>query len=120
MKRVVSTLLGAALLLGSTSLTFAAKEGELLVWIGTNRDEAALQSVIGITPRLTAELRIRPMGLQVSVQGGSGKLLPQGGLQEDEEHGQGSPGLLAEVSDRLLDPPLQPFIAGHRIRFGDR
>jgi len=55
MKRVVSTLLGAALLLGSTSLTFAAKEGELLVWIGTNRDEAALQSVLD---KFTADLGI--------------------------------------------------------------
>jgi maltose/maltodextrin transport system substrate-binding protein len=55
MKRVVSTVLGAALLLGSTSLTFAAKEGELLVWIGTNRDEAALQSVLD---KFTADLGI--------------------------------------------------------------
>ena len=55
MKRVVSTFLGAALLLGSTSLTFAAKEGELLVWIGTNRDEAALQTVLD---KFTADLGI--------------------------------------------------------------
>ena len=46
MRVVVSTFVGAALLLGSTSLSFAAKEGEILVWIGTNRDEAALQSVL--------------------------------------------------------------------------
>ncbi len=55
MKKVVSIFMGAALLLGSTSLTFAAKEGELLVWIGTNRDEAALQSVLD---KFTADLGI--------------------------------------------------------------
>ncbi len=55
MKKVVSTIVGAALLLGSTSLTFAAKEGELLVWIGTNRDEAALQTVLD---KFTEELGI--------------------------------------------------------------
>jgi maltose/maltodextrin transport system substrate-binding protein len=55
MKRYISIGLGAALLLGSTSLTFAAKEGELLVWIGTNRDEAALQSVLD---KFTADLGI--------------------------------------------------------------
>lgn len=46
MKRTVSALLGAALLLGSTSMTFALEEGELLIWLGTNRDEAALQAVV--------------------------------------------------------------------------
>jgi maltose/maltodextrin transport system substrate-binding protein len=55
MRLVVSTLVGAALLLGSTSLTFAAKEGEILVWIGTNRDEAALQSILD---KFTADLGI--------------------------------------------------------------
>jgi maltose/maltodextrin transport system substrate-binding protein len=55
MKVVVSTFVGAALLLGSTSLTFAAKEGEILVWIGTNRDEAALQSILD---KFTADLGI--------------------------------------------------------------
>src|SRR5262245_10562904 len=55
MKRVVTTFLGAALLLSSTSLTFAAKEGELLVWVGTNRDEAALQTILD---KFTADLGI--------------------------------------------------------------
>jgi maltose/maltodextrin transport system substrate-binding protein len=55
MRLVVTTLVGAALLLGSTSLTFAAKEGEILVWIGTNRDEAALQSILD---KFTADLGI--------------------------------------------------------------
>lgn len=55
MKRVVTTFLGAAVLLTSTSLTFAAKEGELLVWVGTNRDEAALQTVLD---KFTADLGI--------------------------------------------------------------
>jgi maltose/maltodextrin transport system substrate-binding protein len=55
MKRVVSTFLGAALVLGSTTLSFAAKEGELLVWIGTNRDEAALQTVLD---KFTADLGV--------------------------------------------------------------
>ena len=55
MKSFVSVTLGAALLLGSTSLTFAAKEGELLIWIGTNRDEAALQTVLD---KFTADLGI--------------------------------------------------------------
>jgi maltose/maltodextrin transport system substrate-binding protein len=55
MKRLFSVTLGAALLLGSTSLTFAATEGELLVWIGTNRDEAALQTVLD---KFTADLGI--------------------------------------------------------------
>jgi maltose/maltodextrin transport system substrate-binding protein len=55
MKTVVTTIVGAALLLGSTSLTFAAKEGELLVWIGTNRDEAALQTVLD---KFTADLGV--------------------------------------------------------------
>ncbi len=46
MKTVVSTLaLGAALLLGSTSLTFALEEGKLLVWLGTNRDDAAVRAI---------------------------------------------------------------------------
>ena len=55
MKKLVLVTLGAALLLGSTSMTYAAKEGELLVWIGTNRDEAALQTVLD---KFTADLGI--------------------------------------------------------------
>lgn len=46
MKTFVSTLaLGAALLLGSTSLTFALEEGKLTVWLGTNRDDAAVRTL---------------------------------------------------------------------------
>ena len=46
MKTFVSTLaLGAALLLGSTSLTFALEEGKLLVWLGSNRDDAAVRAL---------------------------------------------------------------------------
>ncbi|RYE09459.1 MAG: maltose/maltodextrin ABC transporter substrate-binding protein MalE [Hyphomicrobiales bacterium] len=55
MKSVVTIAVGAALLLGSTSLTYAAKEGELLIWIGTNRDEAALQTILD---KFTADLGI--------------------------------------------------------------
>ena len=61
MKKLVLVTLGAALLLGSTSLTYAAKEGELLVWIGTNRDEAALQSILD---KFTADLGI-PVKVEV-------------------------------------------------------
>ena len=43
------------MLLGSTSLTVALEEGELLVWIGTNRDEAALQTVLD---KFTADLGV--------------------------------------------------------------
>lgn len=46
MKTFVSTLaLGAALLLGSTSLTFALEEGKLTIWLGTNRDDAAVRTI---------------------------------------------------------------------------
>jgi maltose/maltodextrin transport system substrate-binding protein len=45
MKRFISTIAGAAFLLGSTSLTFALEEGKLLIWIGVNRDEAALGEI---------------------------------------------------------------------------
>ena len=61
MKTVVSTLaLGAALLLGSTSLTFALEEGKLLVWLGTNRDDAAVRT---IAEKFTADL-----GVEVTVE----------------------------------------------------
>ncbi len=46
MRKTVSAILGASLLLGSTSMTFALEDGELLIWLGTNRDEAALQTVV--------------------------------------------------------------------------
>ncbi len=47
MKLTIGTFgLGAALLLASTSLTAAFEEGSLLIWIGTNRDETALQGVV--------------------------------------------------------------------------
>ena len=61
MKTVVSTLaLGAALLLGSTSLTFALEEGKLLVWLGTNRDDAAVRT---IAQKFTDDL-----GVEVTVE----------------------------------------------------
>jgi maltose/maltodextrin transport system substrate-binding protein len=46
MRKTVTALLGASLLLSSTAMTFALEDGELLIWLGTNRDEAALQSVV--------------------------------------------------------------------------
>ena len=56
MTKTISILaLGATMLLGSTSLTVALEEGELLVWIGTNRDEAALQTVLD---KFTADLGV--------------------------------------------------------------
>lgn len=61
MKTVVSTLaLGAALLLGSTSLTFALEEGKLLIWVGVNRDDAAIRT---IAEKFTADL-----GVDVTVE----------------------------------------------------
>jgi len=45
MKTVVSTIIGVALLLGSTSLTQALEEGKLLVWVGVNRDDAAIRQI---------------------------------------------------------------------------
>ena len=61
MKIVVSTLaLGAALLLGSTSLTFALEEGKLLIWLGVNRDDAALRT---IAQKFTDDL-----GVEVTVE----------------------------------------------------
>lgn len=47
MKSTLKTLaLGAAILLASTSLSAAFEDGKLLIWIGTNRDDAALQGVV--------------------------------------------------------------------------
>jgi maltose/maltodextrin transport system substrate-binding protein len=45
MKTVSTLALGAALLLGSTSFTFALEEGSLLIWLGTNRDDAAVRTI---------------------------------------------------------------------------
>ena len=46
MKATIKILATAAtLLLASTSFTTAFEEGKLLVWIGTNRDDAALQAI---------------------------------------------------------------------------
>lgn len=45
MKIVVSTLVGAALLLGSTSLTYAFEEGKLVVWINGDKGFNGLQAV---------------------------------------------------------------------------
>jgi maltose/maltodextrin transport system substrate-binding protein len=62
MKTVVKTLaLGAALLLGSTSLTFALEEGKLLVWVGVNRDDAAIRT---IAEKFTADLGV-PVTVEV-------------------------------------------------------
>ncbi len=61
MKTVVSTLaLGAALLLGSTSLTVALEAGKLTVWLGTNRDDAAVRT---IAQKFTEDL-----GVEVTVE----------------------------------------------------
>jgi maltose/maltodextrin transport system substrate-binding protein len=61
MKTVVSTLaLGAALLLGSTSLTFALEEGKLLIWVGVNRDDAAIRT---LAQKFTDDL-----GVEVTVE----------------------------------------------------
>ena len=46
MKSTITLLAGAALLLSSTSLTYAFEEGELLIWLGPNREEAALQAAV--------------------------------------------------------------------------
>jgi maltose/maltodextrin transport system substrate-binding protein len=47
MKSTIKTIaLGATMLFASTSLSAAFEEGKLLVWIGTNRDETALQQVV--------------------------------------------------------------------------
>ncbi len=46
MRTIVPLALGTALLLGSTSLTFALEEGKLLIWVGANRDDAALRQVV--------------------------------------------------------------------------
>ncbi|NDV02451.1 maltose/maltodextrin ABC transporter substrate-binding protein MalE [Pseudoroseicyclus tamaricis] len=41
------TALGAVLLLGTTAMpAFALSEGELLIWVGANRDEAALREAV--------------------------------------------------------------------------
>lgn len=45
MKRVLTLTLGAALLLGSTSLTFALEEGKLLIWINGDKGFNGLQKV---------------------------------------------------------------------------
>jgi maltose/maltodextrin transport system substrate-binding protein len=55
MRRTVSALLGVSLLLGSTSMTLALDEGKLLIWLGTNRDDAALQAVVA---KFTADLGV--------------------------------------------------------------
>ncbi|MEO6178956.1 MAG: maltose/maltodextrin ABC transporter substrate-binding protein MalE [Devosia sp.] len=56
MRKIVSTLaLGTVVLLSSTSLSFAMKDGELLIWIGTNRDEVAFQTVLD---KFTADLGV--------------------------------------------------------------
>lgn len=55
MKRLVTTFLGTALLLSSTSLTFALEEGKLLIWVGNFRDDAALQAVVD---KFTADLGV--------------------------------------------------------------
>lgn len=60
MKTVSTLALGAALLLGSTSLTFALEEGKLLIWLGTNRDDAAVRT---IAEKFTADL-----GVDVTVE----------------------------------------------------
>lgn len=60
MKKVVSTILGAALLLGSTSLSPALEEGKLLIWVGVNRDDAAIRQ---IAQKFTDEL-----GVEVTVE----------------------------------------------------
>ncbi len=60
MKTVSTLALGAALLLGSTSLTFALEEGKLLVWLGTNRDDAAVRT---IAQQFTDDL-----GIEVTVE----------------------------------------------------
>lgn len=47
MKSVISSIaLGAALLLGSTSLTLAFEEGKLLIWIGPNKGDAELRKAV--------------------------------------------------------------------------
>lgn len=56
MKRTISVLLGASLLMSSTAMTYALEEGELLIWLGTNRDEAALQQLVD---RFTDELGVK-------------------------------------------------------------
>jgi maltose/maltodextrin transport system substrate-binding protein len=56
MKKTLTILAaGAAVLLSSTALTFAMEEGKLLVWIGTNRDDPALQTVLD---KFTADLGV--------------------------------------------------------------
>jgi maltose/maltodextrin transport system substrate-binding protein len=45
MKKIVLTFVGAAMLLGSTSLTFAAEEGKLLIWINGDKGFNGLQAV---------------------------------------------------------------------------
>lgn len=55
MRTTVSALLGVSLLLGSTSMTLALDEGKLLIWLGTNRDDAALQAVVA---KFTADLGV--------------------------------------------------------------
>ena len=72
MKTVVSTLaLGAALLLGSTSLTVALEAGKLTVWLGTNRDDAAVRT---IAQKFTEDLGV-VHGVGDTTSGWSGKQL---------------------------------------------
>jgi len=61
MKTTIKTLaLGAAVLLASTSLSQAFEDGKLLIWLGTNRDDAAVRA---IAEKFTEEL-----GVEVTVE----------------------------------------------------
>lgn len=61
MKTIRTIALGAAILMASTSLSVALEKDKLLIWIGANRDEAALQAV---TQKFTDELGI-PVTVEV-------------------------------------------------------
>src|ERR1700754_4810048 len=60
MKTSMILAAGAALLLASPSMSFAMEEGKLLIWLGTNRDDAAVRT---IAQKFTDDL-----GIEVTVE----------------------------------------------------